>query len=373
MTTLAILGGGQLGWMLGLAAKTLGVDTRFLDPSKGVTASAVGEVTTASLDDAEAVINFAAGSDVVTYEWEGVPASTVEALINAGNTVHPGIASLSVSQDRLVEKKRLQALGIPVAPHAEVSDLDSLQRALRALGLPAILKSRRGGYDGKSQVLLRDEIECEAALATLANAGNLILEGFIPFEREVSIIAVRGVDGEIKTWPLVENLHREGILRLSRVSSEALQGSVKLPLEARAIQYVTSLLEDLDHVGVLTLELFVHGDQLIANEFAPRVHNSGHWSIEGSKTSQFENHVRAVTGLPLGETDLTGASAMVNCIGVMPNPDSIATISGAHLHDYAKSPRTGRKVGHITLVAPNDSDLDASLSALFDVLPGDDG
>lgn len=373
MTTLAILGGGQLGWMLGLAAKTLGIDTRFLDPSEGPTASAVGEVTTAPLDDGAAAVNFADGADFVTYEWEGVPASTVEALLNAGNAVHPGIESLSVSQDRLIEKQRLQALGIPVAPHAEVEDLDSLRRAVRKLGVPAILKSRRGGYDGKSQVLLRDELECEAALATLANAGALILEGFIPFEREVSIIAVRGLGGEIKTWPLVENLHRDGILRLSRVPSEALQGSAKLPLEALAIKYVTSLLEDLQHVGVLTLELFVHGDQLIANEFAPRVHNSGHWSIEGSKTSQFENHVRAVTGLPLGETAIIGASAMVNCIGVMPAPASISKITGAHLHDYAKSPRRGRKVGHITLVAPTDAALDASLSALFDVLPGDDG
>lgn len=373
MTTLAILGGGQLGWMLGIAAERLGIDTRFLDPSQGVTASAVGEVTTASLDDAEAAINFSAGADVVTYEWEGVPASTVEALINAGNQVHPGIASLSVSQDRLIEKQRLQALGIPVAPHAEVVDLASLQAAIRQLGLPAILKSRRGGYDGKSQVLLRDEVDSETALATLANAGDLILEGFIHFEREVSIIAVRGLDGEIKTWPLVENLHRDGILRLSRVSSESLQGASQLPLEARAIQYVTSLLEDLEHVGVLTLELFVHGDQLIANEFAPRVHNSGHWSIEGSKTSQFENHVRAVTGVALGETDLIGASAMVNCIGMMPEPASITTIPGAHLHDYSKSARRGRKVGHITLLAPNDEALDASLSALFKVLPRDDG
>ena len=373
MTTLAILGGGQLGWMLGLAAKTLGIDTRFLDPSQGVTASAVGAVTTAPLEDGAAAINFAEGADFVTYEWEGVPASTVEALIGAGNQVHPGIASLSVSQDRLIEKQRLHALGIPVAPHAEVEDLDSLRSAVRKLGVPAILKSRRGGYDGKSQVLLRDEIECEAALATLANAGALILEGFIPFEREVSIIAVRGVDGEIKTWPLVENLHRDGILRLSRASSAVIQDASQLPLEALAIQYVTSLLEDLEHVGVLTLELFVHGDLLIANEFAPRVHNSGHWSIEGSKTSQFENHVRAVTGLPLGETDLTGASAMVNCIGVMPDPRAIAKITGAYLHDYAKSPRRGRKVGHITLVAPNDAALDASLTALFDVLPGDNG
>ena len=373
MTTLAILGGGQLGWMLGLAAKQLGIETRFLDPSQGVTASAVGEVTCASLDDAEAAIAFAEGADVVTYEWEGVPAATVDALIRAGITVHPGIESLAVSQDRLTEKQRLMALGIPVAPYLEVGDLASLRLAVEKLGLPAILKSRRGGYDGKNQVLLRSISDCEAALATLGDAGALILEGFIPFDREASIIAVRAVNGEIRTWPLVINQHRDGILRLSRVSSETHQDDKQARQAALAIQYVTKLLEDLDHVGVLTLELFIHGSELIANEYAPRVHNSGHWSIEGSVTSQFENHVRAVTGLALGATQLTGASAMVNCIGVMPNPAAIAMLPGVHLHDYAKTPRTGRKVGHITLVAPNDSDLNASLEALFKFLPKDDG
>ena len=367
MTTLAILGGGQLGWMLGLAARTLDVDVRFLDPSPDATAASVGPLTVAALDDVPAILTFAEGADVVTYEWEGVPASTVTALLAAGHVVHPGVDPLETSQDRLVEKARLAALGIPVAPHAAVDDRASLDAAVAAIGLPAILKTRRGGYDGKGQVVLRSTDDLADAYDDLAAAGPLILEGFVPFDREVSVIGVRGRDGAVRAWPLATNVHRDGILRVSRVAGDDPE------LERRAIEHVTRLMDDLDHVGVLTLELFVVGDDLVANEFAPRVHNSGHWSIEGAATSQFENHVRAVVGLPLGATEANGAIAMVNCIGRLPESAVVAPITGATLHDYGKTPRRGRKVGHITVTAPDPATLEDRLAALLAALPGDDG
>lgn len=367
MTTLAILGGGQLGWMLGLAARRLDVDVRFLDPSPEATASSVGPLTVAALDDLPAILGFAAGADACTYEWEGVPAPTVTALLEAGHVVHPGVDPLETSQDRLVEKARLVALGIPVAPHAAVDDLASLQAAIAEIGLPAILKTRRGGYDGKGQIVLRSPDDAAAAYADLAAAGPLILEGFVPFDREVSIIGVRGRDGAAAAWPLATNVHRDGILRITRVCGD------DPALQRRAVDHVTRLMEDLDHVGVLTLELFVVGDDLVANEFAPRVHNSGHWSIEGAATSQFENHVRAVLGLPLGPTDAHGPTAMVNCIGRLPEPGVVARVEGTTLHDYAKTPRRGRKVGHITVTAPDGATLEDRLARLLAALPGDDG
>ncbi|MEY3362007.1 MAG: hypothetical protein RL531_1726 [Actinomycetota bacterium] len=367
MRTLAVLGGGQLGWMLGLAARDLGVDVRFLDPSPDATAARVGPLTTASLDDVGSILEFTAGADAVTYEWEGVPGPTVRALLDAGRCVRPGIDPLETAQDRLVEKRRLEALGIPVAPHAAVDDLAALHRAVAEIGVPAILKTRRGGYDGKGQIVLRSEDGIDAAYAELAGAGPLILEGFVPFDREVSVIAARTADGETRTWPLVTNEHRDGILRRSRVVGD------DPDLEALAVGHVTRLVTDLDHVGVLTLELFVVADRLVANEFAPRVHNSGHWTIEGAATSQFANHVRAVLDLPLGPTERRDPVAMVNCIGRLPDPSAIATIEGATLHDYAKAPRRGRKVGHITVTAPDAAVLDARLAALEAVLPGDDG
>jgi 5-(carboxyamino)imidazole ribonucleotide synthase len=367
VTTLAILGGGQLGWMLGLAARTLGIDVRFLDPSPDATASSAGPLTVAALDDVPAILDFATGADAVTYEWEGVPAGTVGALLAAGHVVHPGVDPLETSQDRLVEKARLAALGIPVAPHSAVDDLASLAAAVATIGLPAILKTRRGGYDGKGQVVLRSMSDLAAAYDDLAAAGPLILEGFVPFDREVSVIGVRGRDGEVRAWPLATNVHRDGILRVSRVAGD------DPALERRAVEHVSRLMADLDHVGVLTLELFVVGDDLVANEFAPRVHNSGHWSIEGATTSQFENHVRAVVALPLGPTDAIGAAAMVNCIGRLPDPAVVVPIDGATLHDYAKAPRRGRKVGHITVTAPDPATLEARLAALLAALPGDDG
>lgn len=367
MTTLAILGGGQLGWMLGLSARALDVEVRFLDPSPEATAARVGPLTVASLDDLGPILAFAADADALTYEWEGVPAATVRALLDAGCTVRPGVDPLETSQDRLVEKTRLVALGIPVAPHAAVDDLPSLRRAVGEVGLPAILKTRRGGYDGKGQIVLRTEAAIDAAFAELAAAGPLVLEGFVAFDREVSVIAVRGADGEVRTWPLVTNEHRGGILRRSRVVGDDPR------LEELAVEHVTRLVTDLDHIGVLTLELFVVGDRLVANEFAPRVHNSGHWTIEGAATSQFTNHVRAVLDLPLGPTERLGAVAMVNCIGRLPDPDAVATVEGATLHDYAKAPRRSRKVGHITVTAPDPATLDARLAALDAVLPGDDG
>lgn len=367
MTELAVLGGGQLGWMLGLAAARLGITTRFLDPSPDAPAGRVGPLTVAALDDHEAVLRFAAGADVVTYEWEGVPASTIEALLAAGHRVDPGVTPLAVSQDRLVEKTRLEAVGIPCAAHRAVDDATGLAAAVATIGLPAVLKTRRGGYDGKGQVVLRTEADLRPALDALAGAGPLILEALVPFDREVSVVAVRSRDGEVRAWPLVTNEHRDGILRLSVAAGD------DPALEARAVEHVTRLADDLGHVGVITLELFVVGDALLANEFAPRVHNSGHWTIEGAATSQFEDHVRAVCGLPLGDTGATTAAAMVNCIGRVPDPTAVAGVEGAALHDYGKAPRRGRKVAHITVTAPDRAALEARIGAIRALPPGDDG
>jgi len=355
----AVLGGGQLGRMLGLAAIPLGVAFRFLDPSPDAPAAAVGELVVGGLDDEAALDEVARGADVVTYEWEGVPATSARHLAAHGMPVRPGDRSLEVSQDRLVEKDTFRALGVGTPEYRAVSSRPDLDTAVDAIGLPAVLKTRRGGYDGKGQAVLRAPSDLDAAWTSLGDV-PLILEAFVPFDRELSIVGVRGVDGAIACWRVVENEHRDGILHLTRApapSSEA--------LTARAQEIASELLLALDHVGVLAIELFdVEGD-LLANEVAPRVHNSGHWTIEGAMTSQFENHVRAVLGLPLGDTSARGTAAMLNCVGAMPDAGAVLTVPGAHLHDYGKAARPGRKLGHITVVADSPADLDARLARLL--------
>jgi len=347
---IAVLGGGQLGRMLGLAGIPLGVRFRFLDPTPHAPANAVGEAVVAPFDAVGAVEAFASDATVITYEWEGVPAST--AALAAGRApLRPGIASLATSQDRLDEKSCLAGLGIDTAPFADVHDETSLRAAVATIGTPAVLKTRRGGYDGKGQVVLRDADDATVRAAWAAVAGApCILEGFVEFTRELSIVAVRGLDGHVCTYPLVENLHREGVLRRTIAPAPNLSDE----LAARAVSYATSLCEALDHVGVLTLELFETPDgRLVANEFAPRVHNSGHWSIEGTATSQFENHVRAILGWPLGSTDPIAPTVMWNCLGSIPERTALLGIDGVHVHDYGKEPRAGRKVGHLTVVDPS--------------------
>jgi 5-(carboxyamino)imidazole ribonucleotide synthase len=361
----AVLGGGQLGRMLGLAGLPLGVTTRFLDPSPEATARAVGELTVAALDDVDATARLARGATVVTYEWEGVPAAT--ALAVEGVPVRPGPRALEVAQDRVNEKDAFSRLGIGAAPYAPVDRVDGLRAALAVTGLPALLKTRRGGYDGKGQAVVADVRDAHEAWDRLGGV-PLIAEGVIPFDRELSIIAARGIDGTTACYPLIENHHERGILRTSRAPAPGLTSS----LQHHAEEIACRLLDDLDYVGVLTVELFERGGELLANEIAPRVHNSGHWTIEGADTSQFEQHLRAVLGWPLGSAAVRGAAAMVNCIGRLPPRAAALALPGAHLHDYAKTPRSGRKVGHVTVTAPDDSTLDERLARVR-ALHVDDG
>ncbi|HEY7107277.1 MAG TPA: 5-(carboxyamino)imidazole ribonucleotide synthase [Acidimicrobiia bacterium] len=358
MTTVAVLGGGQLGRMLGLAGIPLGVDFRFLDPSDDAPASAVGHLVVGALGDERALAETARGADVVTYEWEGVPSEAAR-LLAARHEVRPGARSLEVSQDRLHEKESFRALGIATADFDTVDSREELEAASERIGLPAVLKTRRGGYDGKGQAVLRDPADVETAWEQLGGV-PLLLEGFVAFDRELSIVAVRDEHGTVGCWPLVENHHADGILQ--RTIAPAPGADARL--HARADAIARSLLEELDHVGVLAVELFEVGGELLANEFAPRVHNSGHWTIEGAATSQFENHVRAVLGWPLGDTQEMGPAVMINCIGQMPDRAAVFTIEGAHLHDYGKAPRPGRKLGHVTVTGGDADDVAARVRTL---------
>ena len=355
----AVLGGGQLGRMLGLAGIPLGLAFRFLDPVLGAPASAVGELEVGPLGDEGALTEVARGASVVTYEWEGVPAGAARFLA-AALPVRPGARSLEVSQDRLTEKETFRRLGIGTPTFAPVDDRAGLDRAVADVGgLPAVLKTRRGGYDGKGQRVLLEQIDLDSAWAELGDA-PLILEALVPFDRELSVLAVRALDGTMACWALVENHHDGGILRISQAPAPGLDPGV----QQRGEELARRLLVDLDHIGVLAVELFEVGGELLANELAPRVHNSGHWTIEGAETSQFENHLRAILGRPLGSTASRGPSAMLNCIGEMPDRDAVLSVPGAHLHDYGKAPRPGRKLGHVTVTAPDDDELTARLIAL---------
>jgi 5-(carboxyamino)imidazole ribonucleotide synthase len=356
----AILGGGQLGWMLGLAGLPLGLRFRFLDPTSEASARRVGDLVVGALDDLDAVTAATADAVVCTYEWEGVPSATARFVEGRGVTVRPAPNALDVAQDRLAEKERFRALGIPTPEFRAVDDEDGLRAALEAVGVPAILKTRRGGYDGKGQVVLEDRSAAEDAWSAIG-AVPAILEARVDFVREVSVLAVRGVDGDTRFWPIGENHHQDGILRRTRAPAPALTDE----LQGAAESIAARLLDDLGYVGVLAVELFEAQDgTLLANEIAPRVHNSGHWTIEGAATSQFENHLRAVLGLPLGSTAATGESVMLNCIGSLPDRDAVGAVTGAHLHDYDKAPRPGRKVGHITVTAPTTAELDDRLQRL---------
>jgi len=360
--TVAILGGGQLGRMLALAGHPLGIGCRLLDPAPEACGGDVAPLVVGGFDGAAALDRLADGATAATFEWEGVPVAAVEHLART-LPVHPGPASLVAAQDRLAEKRLFADLGIPAAPSAPVDDAASLTAAIAVTGLPAILKTRRLGYDGKGQARVATAAEAESARVALGG-GDLLLEARIPFDRELSLIAVRALDGTTATYPLVENEHRDGILHLSRLPT----APVAPALAARADAQARALLDRLGHVGVLTIELFAVGDALLANEIAPRVHNSGHWTIEGAETSQFENHLRAIVGLPLGSTAPRGASAMVNLVGTEPPPAAILEIPGAHLHRYGKEPRAGRKLGHVTVTAPDEASLSRRLAAVLETI-----
>ena len=360
-----VLGGGQLGWMLARAGDPLGIRCRFLDPSPEAPAGRAGELVVGAYDDPVALDRFADGLALVTYEFENVPVGSARCLA-ARARVFPSPQALEVSQDRLGEKRFLESAGIPVAPWRPVGSLAELERAVAELGCPAVLKTRRLGYDGKGQHVIRAPADVAGAWAQLGVA-PLVLEGFVRFDRELSILAVRGQDGATACYPLVENLHAGGILRRSLAPA----GGVAPDLQARAEAHARRVLETLGYVGVLAIELFQVGDRLLANEMAPRVHNSGHWTIEGAETSQFENHLRAVAGFPLGKTAARGASAMLNLIGALPDPAAVLAIPGAHLHLYGKAPRPGRKLGHVTLRADDQAELDRLRARLEPLIPPD--
>jgi 5-(carboxyamino)imidazole ribonucleotide synthase len=360
LPTVGILGGGQLARMLALAAAPLGVRTLVVDGSADACAGQVSELVVADWNDDEALEAFAARVDVVTFDFENVPAATAERLAGLTN-VFPNPGALSIAQDRLAEKTLFRASGLNTPDFEPVDNRDDLVRAVARIGAPAILKTRRLGYDGKGQFRLRTPDDIDAAWAALGEAAasvGLILEAFVPFERELSVVAVRGRDGAFRTWPLTRNWHVDGVLSLSLAPAPGTSDA----LEQTAIAHARTIAETLDYVGVFALELFVCGGELLGNEMAPRVHNSGHWTIEGAHTSQFENHVRAVLGLPLGDTGVRGASAMLNWIGAMPDPAPVLSMADGHWHDYGKEARPGRKVGHATLCAPDAGSLRVKLA-----------
>jgi 5-(carboxyamino)imidazole ribonucleotide synthase len=355
--TLGIVGAGQLGQMLALAGYPLGFDFLFLDRSADTPAAAIAPVLTGEFDDQALLAELARRSDVISFDWENI---SVRALRRAarGTRIAPPLRALSVAQDRLAEKRCFQRLSIPTTRFATVDSRASLARAVQRIGVPGVLKTRRFGYDGKGQYVLRSGADLEPAWEALGGA-PLLYEQFVPFDYEVSIIGARARSGAIAVYPLNRNYHVDGVLRLTLAPWAA-------PRLARAARSsLERILQHFKYVGVLTIEFFVHRGRLIANEMAPRVHNSGHWSIEGAVTSQFENHVRAIAGLPLGATAPRGHSAMINLIGTMPEARRFLAEPGLHWHDYGKEPRHGRKLGHCTINESSASRRTARAIALL--------
>ena len=347
--TVGIVGAGQLGRMMALAGYPLGLDFLFLDKDAKTPGGQLAPILAGQLTDRKLLGELSERCDVVTFDWENVPVEALENLPGKAR-ISPPTRALAAAQDRLSEKRTFELLGIPTTHYAAVDSRDSLEAAVRLVGLPGVLKTRRLGYDGKGQFVLRKPRDLDAAWAALvepkSGKASLLYENLVPFDAEVSIIAVRSARGDVAFYPLNLNVHREGILRLTR----APYGNAALARQAQ--RAARKLLEHFEYIGVLTIEFFVKRGKLVANEMAPRVHNSGHWTIEGAVTSQFENHVRAIAGLPLGSTAARGHSAMINLIGELPARDPLLAEPGLHWHDYGKTPRPGRKLGHITICEP---------------------
>jgi 5-(carboxyamino)imidazole ribonucleotide synthase len=369
---LGVLGGGQLARMLALAALPLGVRCRFLDPAADAVAGHVGELVVGAYDDPTALTKLIAGCRLVTFEFENVPVATTEWLLPKV-AVRPHPRALAIGQDRLFEKQLFAKLGMGVPEYRVADTLPELQAAVAAGGAPCIVKTRRLGYDGRGQVRLQPgaglgaAIDAAHAELTRGYQGGLIVERFVPFTRELSVLAVRGLHGEIAVYPLVENVHQGGILRRSRAPAPDVAPS----LQRTATEFVRALLQELEYVGVLAIELFDVNGRLMANEMAPRVHNSGHWTIEGSVCSQFENHLRAILGLPLGSTAMAGGgvATMINCIGQLPERGAVLAMPGVHVHAYGKHGREGRKVGHATVVGSDRAAVDAAAAAVAALPP----
>lgn len=361
---IGILGAGQLGRMLALAGYPLGHSFRFLDPQRDSPASPLGETVVAEFDDATALDRFADGIDVCSFEFENVPAASLRRIARHV-AVYPPPDALEIAQDRLLEKQCFRALKIATPDFYPVDSLPELQSAIQRTGFPAVLKTRRFGYDGKGQWVLRTPDDIEAVWAEIAVSTQLILEGFVPFDRELSVIGARNVSGDIAIYPLTENRHEGGILRLSQSPAQSVSESIQRDAEAVMI----ALLERLDYVGVLALELFQRGDDLLANEMAPRVHNSGHWTIEGAEVSQFENHIRAISGLPVTGAEARGYCAMWNILGQPPPLPDLLRLPSTHVHLYDKPPRPGRKIGHVTVVTHCEQMLRSTVEQLQTIAP----
>ena len=365
MTTVGILGGGQLARMTALSGAPLGLRFLLLDNVADACAGQFAPMLVGDYRDENILAQFAERIDVATFDFENVPAESAHWLSEKVD-VYPSPHALAISQDRLAEKTLFRELGIGVPEFADITNFEALQTAINKMGLPCILKTRRLGYDGKGQFRIKTSSDIEIAWQTLgeqAQTVGLILEAFVPFEREISVIAVRGRDGQFRHWALTENWHENGVLSVSLSPATDVAD-----IQETAISYAKKVAETLDYVGVFALELFFCHGQLLANEMAPRVHNSGHWTIEGSETSQFQNHLRAVLGLPLGSTRSLGVSCMLNWIGEMPKANPVLDEVGGHWHDYGKTSRAGRKVGHATLRDEQASKLADSLERVGQVL-----
>jgi len=357
-----ILGGGQLARMMALAGIPLGLQFRFLDPSADACAAPLGSLVQARFDDADAAVELARSVDLATYDFENIPASSATALLQHC-PLYPGVAALQQCQDRLLEKTLLQSLDIPVSPFLPVESRPELLAATEQLGFPCVLKTRRLGYDGKGQAILRQPEDLERAWQKLGGQ-ELILEAFVSFDAECSLVSVRQRSGEIRCWPLTRNVHADGVLMLSH------PGSLSGGLQQQAERVALKLLEYFQYTGVMTVEFFVAQGQLLVNEIAPRVHNSGHWTIDAASCSQFENHLRAICDWPLGATEQQRACLMFNWIGQLPERSTLLACAGLHWHEYGKQARPGRKLGHATMTAQSETELQDRSRALAGQLGG---
>ena len=344
--------------MLALAGYPLGIRCTFLDRSADSPGAQVAPSLLGPLEDAALLEQLAERSDVLTFDWENISGKALAPLAKL-TAIRPPRAALEVSQDRLHEKALFRRLKIPVAEHAAVDTPEDLARAVTKLGTPGILKTRRLGYDGKGQCRIERRADLDAAWALIGGEG-LIYEKLQRFSREVSLIAARSVAGDIAYYPLSANSHAGGILRYG------LAPYAGAKLERTARTYMKRVMSALDYVGVLAIEFFVVQGRLVANEMAPRVHNSGHWTIEGCVTSQFENHLRAICGLPLGSTRPVGHAAMINFLGEMPDSSQLLTVEGLAFHDYGKEPRPGRKLGHCTILRRSSKERNHALGQVLD-------
>ena len=356
---IGILGAGQLGRMLAHAGMKLGHSFVFYDEALGDATKGIGTTIVGSFTDRDRLSQFASQCDVITYEFENIPCETARYLATLKPT-YPPPRALEVSQDRVIEKQFVQTLGLKTPAFQSASNSDELQKACDAIGYPCIVKTRRFGYDGKGQARVTNS---STVAQTWKDLGEkpLIVEAFVPFSRELSVIGVRAVDGTIATYPLAHNIHVQGILHRTEIPAPHLTPQ----LIGSAHTIAASILRDLEYVGVLTVELFEVNGELVINEIAPRVHNSGHATIDSIQTSQFENHIRAVTGAPLGPVEPLERGVMYNIVGTLPAMESIKELPKTTIHLYNKSERVGRKIGHITLLNPsaqNEETVEKSLA-----------